>query len=409
MLLLVSIVNFADRFLLTGLIGPIKAEFNLGDGMMGLLMGPAFVILYVAAGIPLARLADRWSRTLIIAGGCVMWSLATIATGMATSEVGLVIARACVGIGEAAFAAPAYSLLYDYFKAERRGLSFAILGMATYIGQIVGQAGGPALAHLYDWRFAFYLLGCIGVGMGLLMMIVVREPKRVVAQAGAVVAAAIPMSRLVSVLSRNLCFWLMTLGFGLGAMSGLAFGFWGPELFARNFGVEPVMAKTVFAINFGLSGLLGMLLFGAVSDRMSKRGMVWPIRLSAIAMCTATLLTLTVTWSSSFEVARWLAIPCGLLGGGWSVGVYSTLQYFLPANFRATATAMFLAVTTLLSYLIGPWMTGILSQAFGNDDGSLRLALSVMIPMGILAAGFTAFASRRLEKDRARLAEQTAH
>lgn len=145
-LLLVSIVNFADRYLVTGLIGPIKEEFGLGDGMIGLLMGPAFVVLYVVLGVPLARLADRWSRTLIIAGGCVLWSGATIATGMAHNEVSLIIARAAVGIGEAAFAAPAYSLLADYFKPQRRGLAFAILGLATYFGQIIGQAGGPALA-----------------------------------------------------------------------------------------------------------------------------------------------------------------------------------------------------------------------------------------------------------------------
>lgn len=404
MLLLVSIVNFADRFLVTGLIGPIKQEFGLGDGMIGLLMGPAFVVLYVVAGIPLARLADRSSRTLIIAGGCVAWSMATVATGMATNEVGLIAARAAVGIGEAAFAAPAYSLLADYFKPHRRGLAFAILGLATYFGQIIGQAGGPAIAAVHDWRAAFYLLGAIGVALGLLMAVFVRDPPRLAAQVKAV--TVIPMTTLIAVLARNASFVLMMLGFGLGALSGIAFGYWGPELFTRNYGLDPVTAKTAFALNFGLSGLIGMLCFGAISDRMAKRGMAWPVRLSAIALGVATCVILAATWAESFTLAKWLAVPAGLLGGGWSVGIYSTLQYILPGRFRATATALFLAVTTLLAYFVGPWATGLLSQAFGNDAGSLRLALTVMIPIGFAAAILAWLASRRIELDRALLEKQ---
>lgn len=404
MLLLVSIVNFADRFLLTGLIGPIKEEFGLGDGMIGLLMGPAFVVLYVMAGIPLARLADRWSRKLIIAIGCVTWSLATIATGLATSELGLVLARAAVGIGEASFQAPAYSLLAAYFKPERRGIAFGMLGVATYVGQMIGQAGGPAIAEIHDWRFAFYLLGCIGIGVGILFALVVRDPVRVVSQAAS--SAAIPMLSLIKILSRNAAFVLMMIAFGLGALSGIAFGYWGPELFARNYGLEPVAAKTAFALNFGMAGLMGMLCFGAVSDRFAKRGMAWPVRLSAFAIGAATLVILAVTWSESFAVAKWLAIPSGLLGGGWSVGIYATLQYILPDRFRATATALFLAVTTLLSYFLGPWITGLLSQAFGGGDDSLKLALTVVIPIGFIASLFAFLASRRIEQDRAKLAEQ---
>ena len=404
-LLLVSIVNFADRFLITGLIGPIKQEFGLGDGMIGLLMGPAFVVLYVVLGVPLARLADRSSRALIIAGGCVLWSASTIATGMATSEVGLVVARAMVGIGEAAFAAPAFSLLADYFKPQRRGLAFAILGLATYFGQIIGQAGGPAIAAVHDWRFAFYLLGAIGIGLGLLTALVVRDPLRLTTRDGAA-PAAIPMMSLIALLARNASFVLMMFGFGLGALSGIAFGYWGPELFTRNYGLDPVTAKTAFALNFGLAGLVGMLCFGAISDRMAKRGMAWPVRLSAIALGTATCAILASTWAGSFALAKWFAIPAGLLGGGWSVGIYSTLQYILPARFRATATALFLAVTTLLAYFIGPWATGLLSQAFGNDAGSLRLALTIMIPIGFIAALVAALASRRIELDRALLDKQ---
>lgn len=402
MLLLVSIFNFADRYLITGLVGPIKEAFNVDDGMMGLLMGPAFIVLYVVLGVPFARLADRSSRALIIAAGCVLWSGATVATGLSTDATGLILSRIAVGVGEAAFAAPAYSLLADYFKPERRGLAFAIVGLATYFGQIIGQAGGPAIAAHHDWRMAFYLLGAIGIVLGFAMALIVREPTRIDTD-GKKTEQPMPMGALVGLLARNPSFVLMMFAFAFAALSGVAFGYWGPELFARSYGLDPVTAKTGFALNFGLAGLAGILLFGAVSDRMAKRGMVWPVRLSAFAIGVATCAILASTWSQSFAMAKLFAIPAGLLGGGWSVGFLSTLQYILPSRFRATATAFFMGVTTLLAYFVGPWSTGLISEAFGNNGDSLRWALTIVMPIGFPAAILAWYASLRIERDRALL------
>ena len=125
-LLVIYIFNLADRYLITGLIGPIQTEFGLSDSFMGLLMGPAFVLLYVLCGVPIARLADRTSRVRIIAAGCVMWSASTLATGLATGPVTLALTR--IGVGEAAFVAPAWSLIAAYFPPLRRGIAFAMLG-----------------------------------------------------------------------------------------------------------------------------------------------------------------------------------------------------------------------------------------------------------------------------------------
>ncbi len=398
-LLLIYIFNFADRYLLTGLIGPIKQEFDLGDGMMGLLMGPAFVVLYIVMGVPFARLADRGSRIRIIAAGCVMWSLATAATGLATGPVSLALARVGVGVGEAAFVAPAYSLLADYFRPERRGIAFGILGLATYIGQIAGQAGGPAIAAELGWRAAFFAIGLPGVALGLLALLLVREPTR---EGGSPQGdeAPIALTRLVALLARSRSFVLMALGFGLGALSGVAFGYWGPELFARSFAIDPVTIKTAFAVNFGLAGLAGMLCFGALSDRLARRGPAWPVRLSALAIGAATAMVLLAVWAPSFAAAMWIAVPCGLLGGGWTVGIFATLQYLLPSGFRASATALFIAFTTLLGYFIGPWATGALSQSLGDDGQSLRLALSLVVPVGFAAALAAFLAASLVDQDR---------
>lgn len=403
-LLVIYIFNFADRYLLTGLIGPIKAEFDIGDNLIGLLMGPAFVVLYVVMGVPFARLADRGSRIRIIAAGCVLWSLATAATGLATGPLSLGLARIGVGVGEAAFVAPAYSLLTDYFKPERRGLAFAILGLATYFGQIAGQAGGPAIAAVYGWRATFLLVGLPGAALGLIALLLVREPPRSLGADGAP-HATVPLGQLVGLLIRSPGYVMMALGFGLGTLSGVTFGYWGPELFARSFAMDPVAIKTAFALNFGLAGLCGMLAFGILSDKLSQRGRVWPVRLSGLALFCATALVLVTIWAPSFRIAMLVAIPCGLLGGGWSVGLYAGLQHMLPASYRASATALFIAFITLLGYFVGPWATGAISQALGDDARSLQLAMSIVVPSGFAAALFALLAAGRVESDRLRLAE----
>jgi MFS family permease len=178
LLLAIHVFNFADRFLITGLVGPLKTAFGVDDGFIGLLMGPAFVLLYIVMGIPMARWADRSSRVRIIVAGCLMWSICTAATGFAHAPWQLALARVGVGVGEACFMAPAYSLIADYFRPERRGLAFAILGLATYFGQIIGVAVGPAIERAHGWQTSFFALGIPGIVLGLLFLALIREPIR---------------------------------------------------------------------------------------------------------------------------------------------------------------------------------------------------------------------------------------
>ena len=111
LMLAIALLNYGDRYLLAGLAQPIKLEFGMSDGFMGLLMGPAFALLYSLVAVPIAIHADRTSKVAIICAGCVMWSLFTVLSGLATSAGVLALARVGVGIGEAAFQAPAYALL----------------------------------------------------------------------------------------------------------------------------------------------------------------------------------------------------------------------------------------------------------------------------------------------------------
>jgi MFS family permease len=145
---------------------------------MGLLMGPAFALLYSLLAIPIARYADRVSRVAILCTGCIVWSGFTILSGFANDPWMLALARVGVGVGEASFQAPAYSILAAYFAAEQRGRAFAIMTLAVYFGQYLGYRAGPEIAAAYDWRTAFEVMGLIGITIAIITFIVVREPPR---------------------------------------------------------------------------------------------------------------------------------------------------------------------------------------------------------------------------------------
>lgn len=402
LLVLVAILNYADRFLIAGLAQPIKSHFGIGDAMMGALMGPAFALLYTVFTLPIARAADRHSRIAIIAGGCAVWSFFTLMSGMASTATMLTLARVGVGIGEAAFQAPAAALIAAYFPVHERGRAFALMGTAIYVGQMTGLAGGPAIAAATTWQSAFHALGIVGIVLALASFIIIREPER---NAVAHAAPVLPLAATIRLLINTPSVRLLATIMALGSLSGVTFGMWGPALFERAYGMSTQAAGTTFALSFGLPGLLGVLGFGFLADKLGKDDPTMQLRLTAIALGGATTMILAVTWTNSLMLARMFAIPAGLLGGGWSVGVLAGLQYLLPNAHRATGTALVLLISNMFAVVLGPVLAGQLSDWIaGTGPDGLRIGLSVAIPTGYIGVWAALRAVRRLEDDKTALA-----
>lgn len=414
LLLGIAIFNHADRYLLVGLVDPIKAEFGVDDGFMGLLMGPAFAVFYSIMAIPIAIYADRASRIRIIVSGCVLWSVFTVLCGYATGPWTLAAARVGVGIGEAAFQAPAYSLIAAYFLAHQRGKAFAVMALGTYFGQMLGLGVGPAIAETADWRLPFRLFGIAGLVVIGLAWLLIKEPRRQEAatpanQSQSVAARigrqfnqlAVIFMRLIKLVSyRN-----MALGMGLGVMSGIAFGNWGPTLFSRNYEMTMAEAGAAFGGAFIIPALLGTIGFGIVFDRIAKKGYGRCLVLSAVALSIATASVLGAAWSDSLDDALIWAIPAGLFGGGWAVGIYAGLQYVLPDSLRATGTALAMLSVNMLGYVVGPWAAGELSVTFGQGTLGLQQALSVVVPIGFVGAFLLWRGASKMDTDKNELAD----
>jgi MFS family permease len=189
-LVVVYILNFIDRQILSILAVDIKADLGLTDADMGFLGGAAFAVFYALFGIPLGRLADNWSRVKLLSIGLALWSIMTAVSGFARNQVELTIARMGVGVGEATASPTAYSLISDYFPKRQRATALAIYssglyiggGVSLFIGALIVQGwnqaypqGGPL--GLVGWQAAFLAVGLPGVLVGL-WVASLREPKR---------------------------------------------------------------------------------------------------------------------------------------------------------------------------------------------------------------------------------------
>src|SRR5688572_4369774 len=140
---LAAILSYTDRQILSLLVDPIRAGLNLSDVQLGILHGTAFAVLYAAFGLPLGRLADLMNRRNLILVGVMIWSTATVACAWARSFEELLVARLFVGLGEAALAPAALSMISDLFPAERRGVAIGTfaLGIVAGAGVAIGVGG----------------------------------------------------------------------------------------------------------------------------------------------------------------------------------------------------------------------------------------------------------------------------
>lgn len=189
-LVVVYILNFIDRQIISILALEIKRDLSLTDSDMGFLGGAAFAVFYALFGIPLGRLADNWSRVKLLSIGLALWSTMTALSGFARSQVTLTLARMGVGIGEATASPTAYSLISDYFPKRQRATALAIYSSGLYLGGGVSLLIGAKISQVWNatypgggplglvgWHAAFLAVGIPGLLVAL-WVATLREPMR---------------------------------------------------------------------------------------------------------------------------------------------------------------------------------------------------------------------------------------
>ncbi|HIL01662.1 MAG TPA: MFS transporter [Myxococcales bacterium] len=402
LLVVVYVLNFVDRSILSILLEDIKLAFDVSDTYLGFLSGIAFALLYTVMGIPIARWADRGSRTTIIALAVFVWSAMTAATGLARSFAQLAVARVGVGIGEAGCSPPAHSLIADYFPPERRATALAIYSLGIPIGGAVGFWAGGWLNEFFDWRVAFMVVGLPGCLLAVVVKLTLPEPPRAEREVPGADEKGEDLWAVLRFMRSLASFRHMAFGAALHAFYGYGASAFIAAFFMRSHGIPSGELGTWLALLGLTGGVAGTYLGGFLSDRLSVRDSRWPMWVPALAtLLYIPFAFLLYLWPDG-RTALMLSFPGSFLGGMYLGPTFAMTQTLVPPRMRATASAILLFVINLIGLGLGPQAVGILSDLLRGEFGveSLRYAmLSVVVVFAAWSVIHYLLAARTLPAD----------
>ncbi len=413
LLFLLAIVfadNFVGRQILAVMIEPIKLEFGVSDTAMGLISGLAFAAVYAMLGLHAGRLADRMSRTRLLAMSCLLWALATMVCGVAGSFLVLAIARMVVAMSESPTTSASMSIIADLYPPHRRSFAISCFTAAPTFSAIIGLSVGAWVVDNYGWRTAFIAIGMPGLLLSCFLAFVVRDPLRGrwdLSNSGS--ASAQPMQSLVGEARKLWALpayrWLI-LASGLTTLTSYAVGMWNTSFLVRSHGLSLQHAGLLAGVICGTAAGIGGLFSGWLSDHLTQRNRHWQIGIPVLGHLAAiSALTAYLLWPSAL-LARIGDVPvpsamlwCALysfFAVWWVAPSFNLVTQLVPPDRRGTAVALQTIITTLLGVGIGPLLTGLLSDALHPVFGieSLRYAL-LLVSLPVVAAVYLLIRSSR--------------
>jgi MFS transporter, Spinster family, sphingosine-1-phosphate transporter len=381
LLLALNLLNYIDRYILSGEVSPIQHEFHATDQQMGAL-GTAFFFVYMFAAPATGWLGDRFRRKPLIIAGATLWSLATLAALWVHSYATLYARQALVGIGEATFGIFAPAVLADFYPERERNRVLSIFYIAIPVGAALGYLAGGQMGSLWGWRTPFFVCALPGFVVAALYAWMGREPER-----GSTDSAQATLSRTtVAGLFRNPAFLtgtfgLATLTFAMGGIS-----WWVPEFLRRVAGMSMGKASLTVGAATVIDGIVGTLAGGWIAQR-------W-LRTNHRA------LYLVSAWSVA------LTLPCGVLlffgPHAWAVPALFASEFFLflntgPLNtaivnsvnapVRATAISVNLFCIHAFGDTFSPQIIGAISDRSNLSLGLGATLVFLVISCGILLLG----------------------
>lgn len=432
-LLLAYIFNFIDRVIISYLQVNIEQDIPMTNLQFGLLTGLAFATFYTFLGIPIARLAERFNRTIIIGVSIIFWSVMTALCGVATSFAMLLIFRLGVGIGEAGLTPPANSLIADYYKTSKRASALSIYSTGITIGSFCAALFLGLLIGTVDWRQTFLLIGVAGVPIGLLIIFFVKEPPRGYSDEPGTVKQAQPgIGETLRVLMKNATFWYITIGGMFASFVGYALVTFVTKFLRFAFDMGLQEAALFFLAPLALVGAVGTWLCGFLADIFKGKSAFW---LPAVGLVMAFVLqVLALNWVAGAWTILFVLIFANLFQYFYLGPMYAIAGSVVSAKMRATAIAILLFVVNLLGYGIGPVFAGALIDFFyaGNladiaeltlatckageglvdtqlaqcrdaELSGIRTGLSVVVSLFVLGGLFFLLGMRTVDKDMAKL------
>jgi predicted MFS family arabinose efflux permease len=406
MLTVVYALNIADRFSISTLIEPIRAELHLSDARMAFLTGGALAMFYVTVGIPVAALADRANRRNILALSLAAWSAMTALCGLAQNLMQLTLARFAVGIGEAGGTPPSTSILADKFPPGRRPMALTIFALGTCLGAWLGSSVAGTAAERGGWRMAFVVLGIPGVVLALIVWLTVREPTRGQLDAGHPPDARSTFTETLRFIAHQRSAVHLLVGGSVATFWSWGLMWWTPAFLQRSHHLTVGQAGQLLGPMHLIAGTASTLLAGWLMARRAANDPRYVTRLLGWVTALPTLPSVLLYWVVPERAAvalLWIFVPAVYFYIGPILGL---LQNVVPPQMRATACAILLFLANIANLLLAPQLIGALSDwfaaSFGAGTESLRWALLLLAPTGLWAAWHLWTSGRTIRADAAR-------
>jgi len=387
-LTLIATVQFFDRALMVVILEPLKQEFSLTDAQLGFLSGFSYAAAFALAGIPFGWMADRGNRRNLLAALLAIWSALVAFAGSANSFMALVLTRVGIGAADAGGQPCSVSIISDLYPTQRRASAVAIFFVGVPLGMASGFIVGAIVAGQLGWRTAFYVAAAPGVLLTILLLLLVKEPKRG-ASDGLQESKdnAPPLSDTFAFMrSQKSLVYLMAASVLVTASSSAMMS-WIGSLLVRVHGLSLENVGLLTGLCMGGFGAIGTLVFGWVADRQGAKDMRNQPRMMAIAAAviaisgTAVSLLPTVL-GAAISLALFASMVAGLNGP-----TYALTQSLVKVRMRGTSMSTLVVLLNLIGVGVGPALAGILSDQFAAAFGaeSVRWAMVCVLMMNIPA------------------------
>ena len=404
-LTLALLIATIDKGVLAVLVEHIKRDLHVSDTQFSLLSGFAFVFFYALLGLPIARLADRYSRRFIIGVGIAFWSVTTVASGIAQSFQQLFWARVAVGAGESSLAPATYSMLTDSFPRDRLPMAIAILslgfvcgggfsllagGAALQAAAAIGPVALPVVGPLRSWQLVFFLVGLPGLAVAA-MMATVTEPARrgLLSEAAGVRPDKIPV-RVIARFLRDEWRTFVPIFAAMGIKTLLAFGaaLWTPAFFVRTYGWSMQQSGYRLGLAVLIVSPLGLFLGGWLAALYERRGRadanLRVLQIATVAMLPAAILYPLMPNPSAALVLYSLNYFFASVGIGPG---NAALQIVTPNQMRGQIRALFQLVFNFVGFALGPVFVALFTDyVFRGPTGirySLATAAAITCPLAV--------------------------
>lgn len=401
-LFLLYVLNFADRALMAIVVEPMKAALGFNDAQIGATQS-IFLLGVALLMIPGSVLVERWSRRKMLGLMAIIWSIATLVTGLGTKFWHLLAARFTVGIGEAGYNPGGTAWLSLAFSKEVRGRIIGVFQSASELGRCLGLiVGGWLVSTTGDWRVPFYAFAVPGVILGICTFFLpdyatIREK-----------GEGVVNRKFFSDIFR--LFKVRTYSFMVIAQSCYAFVTmtiigWLPTLLIRSYSITEFEAGMITGL-VGLVIIVSGPLGGFLGDRWQKKKFGGRAYFLVIAMLLYAVTTTLLVISTGFPLTVYIvtAIVTVFCSGLVLPGLFAIWTDVVPAQNRTTGIGMGTMISLLVS-VPAPLIVGRMSDVFGGGAAGLRSAFLLIMPVGLLAAIMYFVMSRYYPADSANISD----